>query len=416
MNSPPKATLDRFLALDIHKHYLVIGGVGLRQEIVLKPRRISFHQWPEWAMANLRATDAVVLESTTNAWHVHDQVALLVGRTVVAHPALVKVIATARVKTDPRAVLDLARLLAANLVPEVWVPPLEVRELRALVNHRRRLVKLRTMTCNRLHSLLHQHNVPPPSGDIFSSRHRAWWNDLHLSSTQSLRARQDLATLDHLEPQIAEVEAELNRLSTVHPWAAQAAYLIQLPGIGALSAMTILAAIGDITRFPTPKKLVGYAGLGACVHDSGQTHRGGRITKQGRKDLRWIMVQAAWTAVGHHPLWKDRYLNLAHRIGWRRAIVAMARKLLVVVWHVLTQKVADRHADDERVASKLMAWARMLDPQERDGLTTPQFVRYHLLQLGLGHTLPHIRQGSRTCRLASPQEVLAIKPDLGSAA
>jgi len=78
-------------------------------------------------------------------------------------------------------------------------------------------------------------------------------------------------------------------------------FLIQLPGISTLSALTILAAIGEIERFETPKKLVGYAGLGAGVHASGQTHRGGHITKQGRKDLRWVMVQAAWAAVGHYP-------------------------------------------------------------------------------------------------------------------
>ena len=92
----------------------------------------------------MHPTDAVVLEATTNAWTFYDQVAPLAGRTVVAHPGLVKVIASARVKTDNRDVLHLARLLAANLIPEVWVPPLPARELRALLSHRRRLIKMRT--------------------------------------------------------------------------------------------------------------------------------------------------------------------------------------------------------------------------------------------------------------------------------
>jgi len=202
----------------------------------------------QWAQANLRPTDSVVLESTTNAWHIYDQVAPLVGRAVVAHPALVKLIASTRVNTDTRDVLHLSRLLAANLVPEVWVPPQEVRELRALISHRRRLVKMRTMTRNRLHSMTHRYNFVPPQGKIFTTKHRSWWEGLDLSPTETLRLRQDLTILDNLEPQIAEVEAELDRLSKVDPWAEQVTYLMQLPGIAVLTAMTILAAVGDTVR------------------------------------------------------------------------------------------------------------------------------------------------------------------------
>ena len=92
-------------------------------------------------------------------------------------------------------------------------------------------------------------------------------------------------------------------------------FLVQLPGLGMLSVMRILAAIGDITRFPSAKKLVGYAGLGASVHDSGDTHRGGHITKEGRRDLRYVMVEAAWVAVEHHPHWKTQFEHLTKRMG-----------------------------------------------------------------------------------------------------
>jgi transposase len=95
----------------------------------------------------------------------------------------------------------------------------------------------------------------------------------------------------------------------------QVPFLVQLPGLGILSVMSVLAAIGDITRFPSAKHLVGYAGLGASVHDSGETHRGGRITKEGRSDLRGVMVEAAWVAVEHHPHWKAQFERLAKRIG-----------------------------------------------------------------------------------------------------
>lgn len=125
--------------------------------------------------------------------------------------------------------------------------------------------------------MLHRHQIVPPAGKLFSQAHRTWWTELGLLPSEKLRLLQDLATLDHLVPQLTAVETELARLSTVDPWVGQVAFLIQLPGIGLIIAMTILSAIGEISRFPAAKKLFGYAGLGARVHASGQIHRGGEL-------------------------------------------------------------------------------------------------------------------------------------------
>ena len=137
---------------------------------------------------------------------------------------------------------------------------------------------------------------------------------------------------------IRQVEAELAILSVGAEWVDQAAFLVQLPGIGLVNAMTILAAVGEIERFPSAKHLVGYSGMGARVRASGTTHRSGGITKQGRAELRTAMVEAAWTAVGTNAVWKARFEQLADRIGRRKAIVAIARKLPVVVWNVLERE------------------------------------------------------------------------------
>ena len=198
MNSPPKSTMKRYLALDLHKHYLVVGGVNRLQEIALNPRRISLEKFPAWARANLLPTDDVVIEATTNAWHIYDLVLPLVNHTLVAHPPLVKWIAEARVKTDRHDVLRLAHLLAAGLIPEVWVPPIPVRQLRSLLAHRRRLVSMGTCARNHLHSLLHRYAIQAPQGKIFSQKHRAWWHNLDLSLTERMRVRHDLATIDQL--------------------------------------------------------------------------------------------------------------------------------------------------------------------------------------------------------------------------
>jgi len=412
MSDPPLQVWTRYIAIDIHKHYLMIGGIDAHKRIVLQPRRIELHRWPAWAEANLHPADAVVIEATTNAWTIYDQLVPLVGRVVVAHPAKVKLIADARVKTDKVDVLTLAQLLRADMIPEVWVPPQHVRELRALLSHRRRLVSLQTTAKNRLQSVLHRLNLRPPQGDAFAHKQRAWWQALELSPTERLRVNQDLATLEHIGAQIAAVDAELRRLSTSELWSEQVPYLLQLPGIALLTAMTILSAIGDVRRFGAAKQLVGYAGLGAGVHDSGKTHRSGGITKQGRRDLRFVLVEAARTAVQTHPYWKREFARLAKRIDEHKAVVAIARKLLIVVWHVLLAKSADRRADAEQVAFKLMVWSWKLSDEQRGGLTSRQFIRAHLIRLGLGEDLTHITRGGIKRGLATIEELLALRPEL----
>jgi len=408
MIDAPKGTYERYLAVDIHKHYLVVGGVNIRQEVVLTPRRVEYEHWEGWMKANLKTSDAIVLEATTNAWHIYDQVEPYVGWAVVAHSGLVKLIAYARVKTDKRDVLNLARLLAASLIPEVWVPPQEVRDLRALLAHRRHMVKRRTMLKNRLHSVIHCHNLMPPTGDLFGDGNQEWWQQTPLSEVEHLRIRQDLATLRHLETQIAECDAILEKISGQAKWQSQVVFLLQIPGFGLLTVMTVLAAIGDVDRFPTAKQLVGYAGLGAGVHISGETHHTGRITKQGRKELRWILVEAAWSAVRWDPYWKAQFDRLAKRRGKRKAIVAIARKLLTVVWHVLTKKEAYRRANPEKVAYKLFRWTWKLGETQRHGLQARQFVRYHLLNLDIGHDLHTIHLGGKKRSLPPPDEVMEL--------
>lgn len=409
MNQLIRQLYDRFIAIDAHKHYVVVGGLNVQMEIVLPLRKIPISRFPQWVEANLKLSDAVVIEATTNTWTLYDLINPLVGKTVVAHPPKVRMVTGSRVKTDKTAVWALAQLLIAGLIPEVWVPPIPVRELRALVSHRRRLVQTRGRTQNRLHSVTHRLNLTPPQGKVFAPKHRQWWLNLDLSPSERLRLLQDLDTLDHLQVQIEATEEELERLSLSQPWAPFVPFLLQLPGFGLIVVMTILAAIGDISRFPHPKKLVGYSGLGASIHDSGKTLRRGRITKEGRKELRWALVQAAWCAVRTHPYWKQQFERLARRMHSNKAIVAIARKLLVVVWHVLTECAADRNADADMVAFKLMTWSWDLGKERRNGLTTPQFVRLHLMRLKMGDDLTHVLRGGQVRPIAPVEEVLALE-------
>jgi len=176
-------------------------------------------------------------------------------------------------------------------------------------------------------------------------------------------------------------------------------YLIQQTGIGLLTAMTLLAAIGDISRFEHPNQLVGYAGLGARVHASGETHTTGGITKQGRRELRAAMVEAAWVAVEHNAFWKAKFAHLARRIGDAKAIVAIARQMLVSMWYLWHNRTVDRHSDAVAIARKLWTWAEQGGKAMRHGLSCSHFVRFQLDQLGIGQELTELRYGSHVYRL-----------------
>ncbi len=401
--SSPAPQPSCFVALDLHKHYLVVGAVDAKQQVVMPPQRITLVEFATWAPMHLSHHDAVVLEATTTAWRIYDLLHPLVATVTVANPLLVKLIAAARVKTDKRDTITLARLLAAQLIPEVGVPPHPVRELRGLLAHRRRLINQRRQAQNRLHSVLHRLNIAPPDGDCLALRHREWWSQLALSSSNQLRVQHDLALLEMLDRLLGEVDRDLAQLSTQQPWADQVPLLLQLLGIGLIVAMTLLAAIGDITRFPTAKQLVGYSGLGARVHQSGQTQRGGGITKQGRREIRAVMVEAAWRASANHPYWQAQCERLKHRIGPQKASVAIARKLLVVVWHVLTKQEQDQRANAAVVARKFMHWAARHRLARRLGIARTAFVRRYLDQLQLGDELESVYYEGRHQRLPPSQ-------------
>lgn len=373
----------RFVGLDLHQHSVMVAGLNAQQEVVLRPCRVELVALETWVQKHLSRSDEVVLEATSNAWWAYDLLEPLVGRVVVASPHQVKLIAASLVKTDKKDALTLARLLSVNLVPEVWVPPLEVRELRGLVAHRQRLIRQRTAARNRLRGLLQRHHLVPPEGGLFTPSNRNWWQALSLPAVEQLRSRHDLGVLEVLEPLIAEVEAELARLSVQTPWQSQTPFLIQLPGIGLITAMTLLAAIGQIERFPTAKKLVGYSGLGSRIYATGQTQWTGRITKQGRRELRQVMIEAAWIAVQHQPYWRTQFEQLSARRGKHKAIVAIARKLLVVVWNVLTLQVADRQAQPEAVTRALFRWQDNHSLARQVNLSRAEFVRRELARLGL---------------------------------
>ena len=239
----------RYLALDIHKHYSLAAGVNFEGEVILEPVRIEHADLESWLKNHIQSSDYVVLESTTNAWHIYDLLEPLAKKVLVANPIKVKQIAQARVKTDIRDTLILARLLAANMVPVIWVPPAHVRNLRYLLSQRRYLVGMHTATVNRMHSVAHRHHLNHPRGKRFNEKNTKWQRGKVLSDSEQFQLELDMNTKKHLAEQTEKITEKLRRMSHQKPWAESMMYLMQLPGFGVITGMTVLGAIGEIKRF-----------------------------------------------------------------------------------------------------------------------------------------------------------------------
>ena len=383
----------RYIGLDIHKHYLIALGVDADLQVVMPARRVELSYLESWMKKNLTRQDEVVLEMTTNTWQLYDELSAYVGSITVVHPPHVALITRSQVMNDKIAASILARLLAKGLLVGIWVPPQEIRELRGLVAQRQKMTRLSTQAKNRLHAVIQRHHLKPPAGNPFAKTNNGWWQALPLGRLEKMNLQSDLETLQFAEKQQSRLQAEMTGIVAENE---EMGRLLHLAGFGVITAVTVYAAIGDIRRFVESKKLVGYAGLGSRVHDSGMTTRTGKITKAGRRDLRVALVEAAHVAANTHPHWKAELARLEPRLGYNKAIVAIARKLLISVWHILSEKTADRFAEPEKVAQKLLRFAYEVGKENRPGRqTAASFARERMDALHLGSELTSIPWGAK---------------------
>jgi transposase len=250
----------------------------------------------------------------------------------LVHPSRCKAIASARLKDDKVDARTLAQLLRADLLPEAWIAPQQVRDLRALLRHRASLVRLSTAAKNRIHAVLADRGIQQQTG-LWTGIGRVWLAELPLPPTPRAIVEDYLALLDGLAEPIARLERQIAALARPDP---RVQALMVLPGVGRLTAMTLVAEIGDIGRFPTARKLCAWAGLTPAVRNSDRKVRHGHITKQGSPWVRWILQEAAQTAK-RSPMFATTYGQLARRRGKQIATVAIARRLLARSFHILNQ-------------------------------------------------------------------------------
>ncbi len=250
----------------------------------------------------------------------------------LVHPLRCKAIASARLKNDKVDAAILAQLLRADLLPEAWIAPGNVRQLRAVLRHRISLVRLGTQLRNRIHAVAADHGYDR-SASYWTGPGRGWLAELELPAASREIITDCLAVIDALTVLIDRLDGELHAHAKADP---RVKVLRTLPGVGEFTAMVMVAEIGDITRFPSARKLASWAGLTPTVRGSDLKVRHGHISKQGSVRLRWALNQAAQTAK-RSPDFAASYAAIARRRGKKIATIAIARKLLTRAWHLLAE-------------------------------------------------------------------------------
>jgi transposase len=253
-------------------------------------------------------------------------------RLVMVHPQRVKAIASAKLKNDRVDSETLAHLSRCGLLPEAWMADGPTQQLRLLVRLRISLGRQRARAKNQLQAVLHQEGFIKPVTGVFGKRGRAWLAELELSAAGRVVVDTWLREVDHLDVELAAQTRELERLAKAD---ARARFLETVPGIGAYAAMVILAEVGDVERFQHKRALASYAGLTPVVRESAGKRRRGGITHRGSNTLRWIMLQVAQVAARCSPGARSYYARLRQRKPAQVARIALARKLLTVVWALL---------------------------------------------------------------------------------
>jgi transposase len=257
-------------------------------------------------------------------------------RLVMVHPQRVKAIASARLKNDRVDSETLAHLSRADLLPEAWMANQRTQQLRLLTRLRITLGRQRAKAKNQLQAVLHQEGFLKPVADVFGKKGRVWLAGLELSPAGRVVVGTWLKVVDQMDAAILEQTRELERMAQAD---ARARWLQTVPGIGAYSAMVILAEVGEIERFPSKRALASYAGLTPSVRESAGRQKRGGIGHHGSGTLRWIMLQVAQVACRYSPAVRAWYTELRRRKPAQVARVAVARKLLCVAWALLRHGV-----------------------------------------------------------------------------
>ena len=357
----------RAIGLDVHLEFCEVaiseqGELRSAGRIATKPEEL------ELFARSLGAEDRVALEVTGSAWEIKRLIEPHVAEVIVVSPNDTG-IRSARAKTDRLDARALARLLASGELDSVWVPDRPTQAMRRRLRRRSQLVRARTRARNEVHAALMRCLVgKAPFTDLFGAKGRRWLEGLALPEEEREALDSALRQIEFLDSEIEAVEQPIAAEALESP---EIKRLMTVPGVNVICAATFMAAIGEIDRFPSARRLTGYLGLDPKVSQSGSAPAAhGRISKQGSVSARHALVEASWSAVRQPGPIRAFYQRIRARRGHQVAIVAAARKLACLFWCLLVREEDYAYAQPSLTARKLRRLELTAGAESRRGRRT----------------------------------------------
>jgi transposase len=326
--------MKQFVGIDLHKD--VSQMAVLRESKSPSQLRLANDVVTvERVLKKLPKGSKIALEAMGSWWWMVDLAQKTGHEVFLSHPKQTKAIASARLKSDKVDALMLAKLLKADLLPTVWIPPENQRHLRELLTHRARLVRQRTAVINELRAVYAKRNIDPQAR--LQRMHPVITGADELGGYGPRIVGEDVELLGFINRQIGGLDKELTKIALED---AQSKRLMTIPGVGPVGSVAVSCWIGEIARFPNAKKLASYFGLAPRVRQSAETERHGHITKEGNRMVRSLVIQAALvhTRRGKGPS-RKHYLGVLRRRGKQIARVAAANKMLGAIFHMMKEQI-----------------------------------------------------------------------------
>ncbi len=318
------------LGIDCHKKYSQVAVLNNAGELKANLRMLNDKEHFTKLLNELNEPCCAVIEAGYSWGTMYDLLTELGVDVTLAHALKVKAIASAKIKTDTIDANTLAELLHANLIPEVFVPPKDVRQQKNILRQRCWLVKFRTMLKNRIHQVIDRNHIQSPVfSDIFGTKGRKFLDSLHLSNPDQDILLQDLKLIDFVNEQIKLTEKWIDNYLKDNPYRD---IIKSIPGFGKILSSLTALEICDITRFPNPSKLASYSGLVPSTYASGGKVYHGDLMPSCNRWLRYAFIEAAWVAITTSPYFRSIFDRIKKSKGSNTAIVVIARKISEILY------------------------------------------------------------------------------------
>ena len=325
------------IGCDFHTRYQQIAMAEESTGELLVERRLDHESGEAEAFYRSLPKPVRVGIEATGPMHWFERLLVQLGHELwIGDSAKIRASEVRKQKTDERDAALILDLLLSKRFPRIWVPSPAERDLRQLLWHRHKLVRMRTMLGNQLHFLAMSQGLCR-KGKLFTKAGRAQLDKLALAPWSHRRREELLGLLDELDPAIAELDRAVLQEAKRRE---DAVLLMTHPGIGPNTALAFVLAIGPVARFPRSKKIASYFGLNPSEESSGGRRRLGAISKQGNTMVRWLLIETVHHAVRQDPELRQDYQRLKFRRGHAVAKVAIARKLAVRMYWMLRSGAA----------------------------------------------------------------------------